>query len=88
MRLRPVYLPELFCHGARMLAAPTADRPVMEVTRPGQPELVQDGDHPPLGVGEAALGVAPVGQQEPGAFQRAAAQAGHPGRSARRTRRR
>ena len=30
----------------------------------GQSELVQDGDHPLLGVGEAGLGVAPVGQQQ------------------------
>jgi hypothetical protein len=46
----------------------------------GQAQLAQDGDHPLLGAGQAGLGVAPVGQQQRDALQRAGPQRGHPGR--------
>ena len=44
---------------ARIAAAPTGDRPVMLSDQLGQLELVEDGDHPGLGVGQLGLGVRP-----------------------------
>jgi hypothetical protein len=46
----------------------------------GQPKLAEDRDHAGLGVGQAALGVAPVGLQQHDASSASRRSTVHPGR--------
>jgi hypothetical protein len=66
---------------ARIAAAPTADRPVIEVASSVSPSSPRDGDHPLLGPGQAGPGLTPVGQQQRDPVQRTAAHRGLPGRT-------